>query len=223
MPNTFWWLLNFERYVYVYLSFRCIFLICSCHLNNHPSILWTILYPSPDDGYYNRNVNVDFTSWYIHLFGLYFSCYLHIYIYIYMICKQLFLRMFLKWASGHSFHTVKWFQVLLCITNNSIKHQSFVYSLLNYRTVLFLTIQFYISHSFKCQTVLFWSIIRTVLGVRVDVRSMRIKGYSTSSKIPGLEPRHPIVFMTLFGGWSYPLGKACPILLANSRPRDFLS
>ena len=66
------WLLNFERYVHVYLSFRCIFLICSCHLSNHPSILWTILYPSPDDGYYNRNVNVDFTSWYIHLFGLYF-------------------------------------------------------------------------------------------------------------------------------------------------------
>ena len=72
MPNTFWWLLNFESYVHVYLSFRCIFLICSCHLSNHPSILWTILYPSPDDGYYNRNVNVDFTSWYIHLFGLYF-------------------------------------------------------------------------------------------------------------------------------------------------------
>ena len=85
MPNTFWWLLNFERYVHVYLSFRCIFLICSCHLNNHPSILWTILYPSPDDGYYNRNVNVDFTSWYIHLFGLYFfllPSYIYIYIYI---------------------------------------------------------------------------------------------------------------------------------------------
>ena len=94
MPNTFWWLLNFERYVHVYLSFRCIFLICSCHLNNHPSILWTILYPSPDDGYYNRNVNVDFTSWYIHLFGLYFfllpsycrilSIFTFIYIYIYI-------------------------------------------------------------------------------------------------------------------------------------------
>ena len=25
-------------------------------------------------------------------------------------------------------HTVKWLQVLLCITNNSIKHQSFVYT-----------------------------------------------------------------------------------------------
>ena len=82
MPNTFWWLLNFERYVHVYLSFRCIFPICFCHLNNHPSILWTILYPSPDDGYYNRNVNVDFTSWYIHLFGLYFFL-LPSYIYIY--------------------------------------------------------------------------------------------------------------------------------------------
>ena len=43
----------------------------------------------------NRNVNVDFTSWYIHLFGLYFfpatfilsdfiHIYFHIYIYIYI-------------------------------------------------------------------------------------------------------------------------------------------
>ena len=37
---------------------------------------------------------------------------------------------------------VKWFQVLACITNNSIKHQSFVYIQLNDQTVLFLTIQF---------------------------------------------------------------------------------
>ena len=44
--------------------------------------------------------------------------------------------------------TVKWFQVLLCITNNTIKHQSFVYIQLNDQTVLFLTIQFSISHLF---------------------------------------------------------------------------
>ena len=42
-------------------------------------------------------------------------------------------------------HTVKWFQVLLCLTNNSIKHQSFVYKDLKGQTVLFLTIQFCIS------------------------------------------------------------------------------
>ena len=35
---------------------------------------------------------------------------------------------------------VKWFHVLLFITNNSIKHQSFVYTQLNNQTVLFLTI-----------------------------------------------------------------------------------
>ena len=40
-------------------------------------------------------------------------------------------------------HTVKWFQVLLCITNNSIKHQSFVYTQLNDQTILF-----HISHLF---------------------------------------------------------------------------
>ena len=40
---------------------------------------------------------------------------------------------------------VKWFQVFLCITNNSIKHQSFVYPQLNAQTVIFLTIQLNIS------------------------------------------------------------------------------
>ena len=37
-----------------------------------------------------------------------------------------------------AFVKVKWFQVLLCITNNSIKYQSFVYTQLNDQTVLFL-------------------------------------------------------------------------------------
>ena len=38
--------------------------------------------------------------------------------------------------------------VLLCITNNSIKDQSFVYTQLNDQTVLFQTIQFSMSHLF---------------------------------------------------------------------------
>ena len=48
---------------------------------------------------------------------------------------------------------VKWFRVLLCITNNLIKHQSFVYI----QIVLFLTIQFklFVCTEFKYQTVLF--------------------------------------------------------------------
>ena len=41
--------------------------------------------------------------------------------------------------------TVKLFQVFLCITKNSIKHQSFVYSQLNDEAVIFLTVQFSIS------------------------------------------------------------------------------
>ena len=36
-----------------------------------------------------------------------------------MICKLILLP------------TVKWFQVLLCITDNSIKHKSFVYAQVN--------------------------------------------------------------------------------------------
>ena len=44
---------------------------------------------------------------------------------------------------------VKWFQVLLCITNNLIKHQSFIYTQLNVKAVLFQIIQFRISTQFS--------------------------------------------------------------------------
>ena len=49
----------------------------------------------------------------------------------------------------HLLYTVKWLQVWLFSTNNSIKHQSLVYTQLNDQTVLFLTINFSISHLFK--------------------------------------------------------------------------
>ena len=39
-----------------------IIIICSCHLSKHPSLCELFWYPSPDDGYWNRNVNVDFAS-----------------------------------------------------------------------------------------------------------------------------------------------------------------
>ena len=44
--------------------------------------------------------------------------------------------------------TVTWFQVLTCNTNNSNKHQSLIYTQLNDKTVLFISIQFGISHLF---------------------------------------------------------------------------
>ena len=65
-----------------------------------------------------------------------------------MICKDILLIGFLNEHKLILLHTVKWFQVLLCITNNSFKHQSFVYTQLNDQTVLFLTIQFSISYLF---------------------------------------------------------------------------
>ena len=51
--------------------------------------------------------------------------------------------------------TVKWFQVLVCITNNLIKHQSFTQTQLNDQIVPFQILQFNICSQFKCQTVLF--------------------------------------------------------------------
>ena len=68
----------------------------------------------------------------------------HIYIYIYIYIW--FLKSFLTLNILFNInHTVKWFQILLCITNDSIRHQSFVYTQLNDQTVLFQTIQFCIS------------------------------------------------------------------------------
>ena len=63
-----------------------------------------------------------------------------------MICKHILLTTFLNEPKLILLHTVKWFQVLLCITKNSIKHQSFVYMQLNDQTVLFQIIQFSMSH-----------------------------------------------------------------------------
>ena len=44
-------------------------------------------------------------------------------------------------------HTVKWLQLLLCVTNDLIR-QSFIYTRLNDKTLLFLTIQPSISQLF---------------------------------------------------------------------------
>ena len=74
-----------------------------------------------------------------------------------MICKHILLITFLNEPELILLHTVKWFQVLLCTTNNSFKHRSFVYTQLNDQTVLFQTIhlaqvhnvnvkQFYLTH-----------------------------------------------------------------------------
>ena len=74
-----------------------------------------------------------------------------------MIYKHILLITFLNAPKFILLHTVKWFQVLQFITNNSIIHQSFVYTQLNDQTVLFLTIhhKLFVCTQFKCQTVLF--------------------------------------------------------------------
>ena len=65
-----------------------------------------------------------------------------------MIRKHILLVTFLNESKLILLLTVKWFQVFLCITNNSIKHQLYVYTQSNNQTVLFQTIQFSISYLF---------------------------------------------------------------------------
>ena len=96
-----------------------------------------------------------------------------------------------------SVNKVKQFQVLLCISNNSIKHQSFVYTQLNHQTVLFQIIQFSISIQFKYQTVQFDLEIGPYqvlpLWTKVDLVVMAMKWYSAFLKAPALlEPHHQI-------------------------------
>ena len=86
------------------------------------------------------------------------------YILTYMICKHIFYIYTVKRSNSSisinliQVNKVKQFQVLLCITNNSINHQSFVYTQLSEQTVLVQAIQFsmsFVCTLFKSQTVLF--------------------------------------------------------------------
>ena len=60
-----------------FLSFRCILFICSCFLSKYLSLCELFWYPSPDDGYWNRNVQcwlyiiINSPIW------IMFFCYLH--------------------------------------------------------------------------------------------------------------------------------------------------
>ena len=71
-------------------------------------------------------------------------------------------------AGPMSRNNVKWLKVVLFITNNSIKRQSFVYTQLNDETVLFQTIQFCVSHflakAVKISNSSIWSIDWTLPG-----------------------------------------------------------
>ena len=88
----------------------------------------------------------------------------------------------------------KWSEVLLCIANNPIKLQSFIYTELNFKTVLFQKIQFCVSTRFSS----IWSIDRTLSGAKTlrqrDLETMAMKGFSAFLKSPILlEPHHHIV------------------------------
>ena len=90
---------------------------------------------------------------------------------LYIYIKNIwFVNIFIRWVwSAFFLHTVICFQVLLCTTNNSIKHQSLVSTQLNDQTVLFQAIQF-VCNQLKCQTSI-WPIDRTLSGVTTPGQS----------------------------------------------------
>ena len=104
---------------------------------------------------------------------------------------------------------------MLCITNNLIKHQSFVYTQLNNLTTLFLRIQLSISHLFALYLNVKqfylnhrWDPIRCNHSRPVNLGVMAMKGYSAFPKAPALlELHHQIVRISYPGhslGDSYP-------------------
>ncbi len=71
-------------------------------------------------------------------------------------------------------HKVKWFQILLYITNNSIKHQSFVHSI----SSNLIWSKSFVCTQFKCQTILFDTYIGLYqmlpVQLKVDLRAIVI-------------------------------------------------
>ena len=106
---------------------------------------------------------------------------------------NILLKTFLNELKLILFHTVTGFQVLLCITNNSFKNQSFVYTQLNDQAVLFQTIQFSLSHLFALSLIekQFYKVL--LLPGRVDLGVMATKRYFAFFKAPAsLEPHHQV-------------------------------
>ena len=124
---------------------------------------------------------------------------------------------------------VKWLQILLCITNNSIKHQSFVYSQLNDQIFLFLIFQFcmsFVCTQLKCQTILFDSWIESfqvlLFRAKVNLGVMAMKRYSTFPKAQALLELHWRLFCVISRtiiGESYPFAKIQ--LVYSTTPADW--
>ena len=109
---------------------------------------------------------------------------------------------------------VKWFKVLLCITKNSIKHQSFIHTQLNVKTVLFQTIQFNVITHFSS----IWPIDRTLLGATTSSQcgpgsdgNKRVLCVPQHSSITEASPSDCLVSYPVQSFWECPppLQKCC--------------
>ena len=93
------------------------------------------------------------------------------------------------------------FQVLLSITNNSIKHQSLVYTQFNDQTVLFQTIKSSVSHLPGQSLNAIWPIDRTLIGATILSHSglrtdgnERVLRILQNSSITGTSPSDCLVW-----------------------------
>ena len=119
---------------------------------------------------------------------------------------------------------VKWFQELLCITNNSLKHKSFIQTQLNDQTVLFQAIQLSINTYFSTN----WPIDRTLSGATTPGQSGHgSEGHKWILRIPQSLTLHywsltvrlfSVISRTLFGGVLLLCSEAVGVFFSPSRP-----
>ena len=133
------------------------------------------------------------------------------------VIKQFYLKQF-----NLALIKVKWFQVLLCITKNLIKHLSFIYTQFSDQTVLFKTIQFSISQ-FSNSSI--WPIDRTLSDATTLVQSEpRSKGNEGILQVPLRSSIRfiSVVSRTLVEGCITPL-QWCSWCILQSQPTEFIS
>ena len=116
---------------------------------------------------------------------------------------------------------------LLCITNNTIKHQSFLYTHFNVKTVLFQIIQFSTNHllAFNLNVKQIYLTHRQdPIRARVNLGAIEMKGYSAFPKLHHYRSLTIRLFSFIYKAFVLPLSRLRLIffLFPNSFHLDYV-
>ena len=91
-----------------FVSFRYILFICSCYLGKHLSQCELFWYPSPDDGYWNRNIQYQLYIIINSPIWIMFFCYLHLYI----LDEKIFINLKMIFFFSNTPHPSNWLSLM---------------------------------------------------------------------------------------------------------------